>query len=102
MSRRQAMVMRASRRIDARVAQAFLPVRSFCLFEGAQAGMPVPPEIADAPLMRNFTHLARSQAAQKLSRVVAIEQRIARFDAQEKSVAGRQRKPRHVEHGVVG
>src|SRR5213593_4551894 len=102
MSRRQATVERASRTINARVAQAFLPVRLRRGRKNAQAGMPVPRESATAPLMRNFTHLPRIQTGQELSRVMAIEQRIARLDTQEKSVAGSQREPRHIEDWVVG
>ena len=58
-------------------------------------------EHLDPMLVRNFRHLPRLQSLQKLARLLAIEQRVGGFDAQEETVARCQRESRHVEHRMV-
>src|SRR5438105_2334422 len=55
---------------------------------GVSRGPGGPPHIACSliPSVRNFGHLARIQAVQKISRIISIEQRIIRFDSQKKSI----------------
>src|SRR5947208_531089 len=97
MSRRQA-VDAPMNRTKANLAQAFLPVRLRTCEERAPARMPVPRNMAS---VRNFGHLARIQAVQKISRIISIEQRIIRLDSQKKAVPRCQSKSRHIEDGMI-
>src|SRR2546428_4989923 len=49
----------------------------------------------------NLKYASRFQPRQKLPRPLAIEFRIARFDAEEEAVASGQRKARHVKDGMI-
>src|ERR1035438_2962022 len=51
--------------------------------------------------MRNFRHLLRLQATQKIPGRGRVEQRVRGLDAQEEPVAGGQREPRRVEDRMV-
>src|ERR1035438_10815195 len=51
--------------------------------------------------MRNFRYLPGLQRLQERARLVAIEQWIVGFDAQEETVAAGQRESRHVEGWVI-
>src|ERR1017187_728631 len=56
----------------------------------------------DAFLMRNFRYLPGLQRLQELACLVAIEDWIGGFDAQEEPVAASLCEPRHVERGGIG
>src|SRR5205823_7155660 len=49
----------------------------------------------------NLKYPPRFQAREKLPRLLAIEFRIAHFDAEEEAVASGQRKARHVKDGMI-
>src|ERR1035441_7588918 len=53
-------------------------------------------------LVRNFRYLPGLQRLQKLACLVAIEERIGGFDAQEEPVPASLCESRHVERGVIG
>src|SRR5450631_4339778 len=52
-------------------------------------------------LIANGRDLPRAERFEKSTRGVDVELRILRLDAQKKTVAARQREPRHVEYRVV-
>src|ERR1700687_1794016 len=54
-----------------------------------------------AALGHNFGSLASCERFQKLCRYFAVEQRVARLDAQKKAVATSQLEARHIEHGMI-
>src|ERR1044071_1578847 len=49
-------------------------------------------------LIRNGRHLSRTERFQIAPRLLDVELRVARLDAQEEAVAAGEREPRHVEH----
>src|ERR1035441_7686143 len=53
-------------------------------------------------LVRNFRYLPGLQRLQELARLVAIEERIGGFDAQEETIAAGLCEARHIERGVIG
>src|ERR1039457_5891342 len=61
-----------------------------------------PPSGLPAFLMRNFRYLPGLQRFQELARLLAIEERIDGFDAQEETIATSLCEARHVERGVMG
>src|ERR1017187_9688434 len=61
-----------------------------------------PPSGLPAFLMRNFRYLPGLQRFQELARLLAIEERIDGFDAQEETIATSLCEARHVERGVIG
>src|SRR4051812_15608260 len=56
----------------------------------------------DTALIGNGRDLPRVQGLEKVPRLVDVELRVTRLDAQEESVAAGQRESRDVEYGVIG
>src|SRR5262245_16433153 len=105
MSRRQpAIRVRAnSSAVEARGAASASRGRNTLLVAPTPApGSPVQALKARTALMIHLRHLPRHQPLQEPPRVLAVEERVRRLDAEEEAVAAREGEARHVEDGMVG
>src|SRR5262245_45893086 len=94
MSCRQPAPSRTTRTINAEGAE---PAENFSL-SARSAGS----AFAVRGSVRNGGHLARIERLEEPARVLEVKLRVLRLDAQEESIAAREREARHVEDRVVG